>query len=582
MTTVRRRILFTVAPLLGLIVLVGIAGIGLLDYLGRSSEAIIRDNYVSLKAMSELSLHLATIERAAALGEPSPPDAIAGAQKCVETELGNITIDGEAAAAAQLSDAVREIRASMRPADVIAAVARAQERRAAIAAMNEEAMYAADRAARDAARRSSRLLAGAVVVAITLAVIAGWWLQRTILEPIRVVTRAAREIGAGHWLQNVPVLSHDEVGRLAETFNSMAARLRAYRQADQDQLSRARRAAQATIDSFPNPVIVLDPAGRVELANPQATRLFGVIADTAQWIPPEPLRALLEEARRSRRPVGGDRLDDSLAISVAGVEHAFLPQACPIAAPDGETLGVALVLADVTRFRLLDRLKSDWVATVSHELKTPLTGMQLAVHVLLEEAVGPLESKQIELLLEARANADRLQGLIQQLLELAKLEDQGDSLNPRPTEIQSLISQVVGEAASRAEDRGVTLVSSGTADSISATIDAHQVGVALNNLVDNALRHTRAGGRVAVRAAIDGDQLRLTVEDTGDGIPASDLPRVFDRFYRGAGREDSQGSGLGLAIVREVAEAHGGAVSCASVVGEGTTMTLTLPVESSP
>ncbi|MBX7105283.1 MAG: cell wall metabolism sensor histidine kinase WalK [Gemmataceae bacterium] len=590
-SSLRRRILLTVAPLVALIVAVGVSGLGLLDNLGRTSEEIIRDNYVSLRAMADLADALAAIERTVLSGEAVPADALAQAHASTEVELGNITIAGEGDAARVLAEAVGDLARACRRwpadraavADIQSAIRRADASRSAIRSLNEDAMYQADRAARDAAGRPARVLAAAVAGSLLLAALAIWWLQRSILVPIRTVTHAAQAIGSGDWQQVVPVVSHDEIGKLADSFNAMATRLRAYRQSGSDQLSRARLAAQATVDAFPDPVIVLDPTGRVELANPAATRLFGIrAADSGVspvWLPPEPIRPLIESALKNRRPAVSESLDEAVLLSRADAEHAFLPQARPIAAPDGETLGIAVVLSDVTRFRLLDQLKSDWVATVSHELKTPLTSVQLAVHVLLEEAVGPLEPKQIELLLEARTNAERLHTLIQQLLALAKLEHLSGALSLVPADPGELLRAAADAARTQAEDRQVAVVVEAPLGLPRVCVDTARLSQSLNNLVNNALRHTGAGGRITLTAAAAGDSITLSVADTGVGIPDTDVPHIFDRFYRVAGRDDPQGTGLGLAIVREVAEAHGGRIDCASTLGAGTTMTLTLPAE---
>src|SRR6476660_1463234 len=181
---------------------------------------------------------------------------------------------------------------------------------------------------------------------------------------------------------------------------------------------RAQRTAQATIDSFPDPVLVVDPAGRADLANPAARALFGV-GPTAEgepgpvWQPPEPLRQPVAEALQVQRAYQPDQFDQAVTFRLGGEDRAYLPQVRPIRDPEGDTLGAAVVLTDVTRFRLLDQFKTDLVATVSHELKTPLTAVRLAVHVLLEEAVGPLTPKQAELLIDARDNAERLLAMIE-------------------------------------------------------------------------------------------------------------------------------------------------------------------------
>lgn len=602
--SVRARILLTVAPLVLLVAAVGVGGVALLHNLGRRSEEILRENYRSVQYMAGLKERLRNAEQLVLIAlsqrdqvhptvQPAFRQAVLEARDYCRLERGNITLPGEGLLAQELSDAVDEVGRrgeqlfALPSADrqeyftrpdtgFQSAVTQALDDASVVEGMNEEAMHAADHASRDTARWSGWVLGVAAGAAVLLATCAVWWLQRTLLAPVRSMTAAARAIGDGDLQQLVPVVTADEMGELAVAFNTMAARLRAYRQTDQDQLNRARRAAQATVDSFPDPVLVLDPGGRVEVANPAAVRLFGVVPAGGAWPPPEPVRTAVEEAVRTNRPVLAEGFDRAVTFSLAGEEHAYLPQVRPIAAADGEPLGVAVVLHDITRFRLLDQLKSDWVATVSHELKTPLTGVQLAVHVLLEEVVGPLTPKQTELLLEARTGADRLLALVHQLLALAKLEDDRRAFDRQPTDPGTLLRTAADAVASRAEDKHVAVTVVAPPDLPPVAVDPARFGQALNNLLDNAVTHTPAGGTVTLTAATSDGLVSLVVADTGVGIPPADLPHVFERFFRVSGR-DAPGTGLGLAIVREVVEGHGGSIRCESAVGNGTSFVITLP-----
>jgi two-component system, NtrC family, sensor histidine kinase KinB len=453
----------------------------------------------------------------------------------------------------------------------------------AIHDLNESQMQKASRDAQETARVSAVGFGTGLVVSVLAAVGAAWWLLRAILGPIRALTDAAEAVGSGQLHLVVPVTGGEELGRLAETFNAMARKLRAYRQTNLERLLRARQTAQATIDSFPDPVIVLDTLGRVESANPAAVRLLGVRTpgDTdppPEWHPPEALAAPVGAALRDQRAVTTETFDRVVTFRFGGEDRAYLPQVRPIRSPDGDPLGAAVVLADVTRFRLLDRLKSDWVATVSHELKTPLTSVRLAVHVLLEERIGPLEPKQVEFLVEVRENTERLLKLIERLLSLAKLEDGREELDLRPTDPDSLLRTAASDAAARAEDKRIEIAVEEVPGLPAVNVDVSRLGRALGNLLDNALAYTESGGRVTLSAArVDGDRVRLSVSDTGIGIPVEHLPHVFERFFRVPGRDRTPGTGLGLAIVREIVTAHRGEIACESESGRGTTFHITLP-----
>jgi signal transduction histidine kinase len=273
-----------------------------------------------------------------------------------------------------------------------------------------------------------------------------------------------------------------------------------------------------------------------------------------------------------------DDLGQTIVLAAGGQEHFLLPRVLPIADPYGNTLGAAVLLLDVTRFRLLDQVKSDLVATVSHELKTPLTSIRLVVHLLLEEAVGSLTPKQTELLLDARDNTERLLDVINNLLDLARIEEGRAQLRRVPESPGALLRAAADTIKPRADDKEVALAVEAPDDLPPVAVDVERMGHALANLLDNALVHTERGGRITLGAARSDGAVVLSVADTGRGIPPEHLPHLFERFYRIPGQSQEAGTGLGLAIVREIVTAHGGSITCDSRPGEGATFRITLPL----
>ena len=416
------------------------------------------------------------------------------------------------------------------------------------------------------------------------------------------MTQSAIGISAGNLDQVVPVVSHDELGRLADAFNIMARHLRSYRQAHSTRLLRVQRTSQATIDSFPDPVMVIDTEGLVEMANPAARRLLGVTPRSPDhpgivpWSPPEPLRMPLQEALQGKRNYLPEEFDRAVQLGSGGQERSFLPHILTIYDPYGNTLGAAVLLQDVTRFRLLDQFKTDLVATVSHELKTPLTSLRLDLHLLLEESLGPLAPKQTELLLDARDNAERLLTIVNNLLDIARLEQRREYLDIHPESPAEILQAAADAARPRAEDKQVAIEVVLPPELPRIAVDARRLGHALNNLIDNALTYTDAGGKITLSAnapltppsppATGGEggvrgadgMVTLAVTDTGCGIPPEHLPHVFERFSRVPGQSRGTGTGLGLAIVREIVIAQGGTVTCESQPGVGSTFRLALPI----
>ncbi|MDY3560416.1 ATP-binding protein [Gemmata sp. JC673] len=609
--TLRTRILLSLAPLALLLVALGAAGVVLLDRVGGGIDAILRENYVSVQAMFRLG-------EAAERIDSSFQFALAGreADAARQFEANWVVLEEQFAVEAanvtihptedELVSRLRGLKAEYRergrqfyalppgspertamyfgPSGLLERFNESKAVAGEILRVNRENMEQARDRARDTARTAMGTFAAALGLVALLLAGAGWYLLRTILGPIRAVTEAAHAIGgSGQLERTVPVFGRDELGRLAAAFNVMTRELRKYRRSNLDRLVRAQRTAQATIDSFPDPVLVVDPTGRADLANPAARALFGV-GPTAQgdpgpvWSPPEPLGGPVADALQLQRPYQPDQFDQTVSFRLGGEDRTYLPHVRPIRDPHGDTLGAAVVLHDVTRFRLLDQFKSDLVATVSHELKTPLTSVRLAVHVLLEETVGPLTVKQTELLIDARDSAERLLALIEQLLSLARLQKPHDEGAFHPADPAELLRTAADAARARADDKHITLAVNTNAVVPAVVVDRDRFGQALGNLLNNAITYTPPGGTVALAAGTTTDgAVVLSVADTGVGIPPEHLAHVFDRFFRIPGQSEEGGTGLGLAIVKEVVVAHRGTVTCESEPGKGTTFRITLP-----
>jgi signal transduction histidine kinase len=425
----------------------------------------------------------------------------------------------------------------------------------------------------------SGILMGVVFVAL---------LAHSILTPLRAVTESASEIERGNLDLIVPVHSRDEVGQLAETFNRMAGRLRELRRTDRAKLVRTQRTTALALGSLPDAVAIVSPEGRVEVANNAAQKLFGLTVgrelsavaaggDASHPYDPTGLSDLFRQAVKERHTIQSKGYDAAIQI-FNGSERFFLPTAVPIIDEENVLAGVTLTLADVTNLRKLDEMKSGLLSVVSHELKTPLTSIRMATHLLLEERVGPINPKQTELLTAAREEADRLYEIIENLLDMGRIESGRALLEAKLTPAEDLVRRAVEEVLPAFRDRGITLISDVPADCGDVLADAARVSHVFSNLLGNALKYSLSGSTVSLRAVPDRDAVKFVVADSGAGIPAADLPHVFERFFRAANQQaGQQGAGLGLAIAREIVEASGGKIGVESAVGGGSRFWFTLP-----
>jgi two-component system, NtrC family, sensor histidine kinase KinB len=601
-TTLRTKLLLGLAPLLAIMVGLGLWAIAMLDHLGGRIDVILRENYESVLAAEGMKEAIERMDSAAQFAI-NGQDGLARDQfrdyrplfeRNLDTERHNVTLSGERELADRLAALYADYlklteefyRLPADPADrrwsfysrrLLPLFLRIKDTADQVLKINQANMKAEDLKARQAAARSERVMVAALLGSAVVATAVALLLGRSILEPIRAVTRGARDVARGNLDQVVPVLTRDELGELASSFNAMARTIREYRQAGTARLVRAQKTAQATIDSFPDPVVVVDPAGAVERANPAARRILGVApADgTIPWTPPPALKGPLAEVLAGRPDYLPAGVEHALCVRDDGQERFLLPRVLGIRGDDGP-LGAAVVFQDVTKFRLVDQLKSDMVSTVSHELKTPLTSIQMAVHLLLEEAVGPLSPKQVELLLAARQDADRLLAMINDLMDLTRIEQGRFTLDLHDADPAALVAEAIERFEPAARDAHVSLGADVAPGLPAVRVDRERVAHVFDNLVGNALAHTGKGGTVRLSAEPDGDGVRFAVADTGEGIPAEYLPRVFERFFRVPGSR-RRSAGLGLAIAREIVSSHGGRIEVSSRPGEGATFTFTLP-----
>jgi signal transduction histidine kinase len=243
---------------------------------------------------------------------------------------------------------------------------------------------------------------------------------------------------------------------------------------------------------------------------------------------------------------------------------------------DRNLLGVTLLLADVTNLRRIDEMKSGMLSVVSHELKTPLTSIRMAVHLLLEERIGPLTPKQTEILVAARDDSTRLHQIIENLLDMGRMRAGRASMNLAPVQPERMATDAVESVEAAYADKGVRLTVDIPPDLPPVLADVERLEHVFANLLGNALKYTPAGGEVTVSAAPAEEDVQFGVADTGPGIAREHLPRLFERFYRVPGQPGASGVGLGLAIAKDIVEAHGGRIWVESEPGEGARFSFTV------
>jgi len=291
-----------------------------------------------------------------------------------------------------------------------------------------------------------------------------------------------------------------------------------------------------------------------------------------QWLKLLSRGGVSEEERAKRDPL--------LSIQQPGEQILyFRPRQTTIIDESNNILGVVTLLQDVTRFKNLDRMKSEFVATVSHELRTPLTSINMAVDILSQEVLGKVNESQKDMLATAKDDCERLTKLVKELLDLSRLESGRYELKRESINLRSVVEEAVKPLRLQFREKGIRLETDIAHDTPEVPGDHQQLSWVVTNLVSNALRYTPAEGKVTIHADIAGDSVRVSVSDSGRGIPADAIEVIFDKFVQVKQSTDATpGSvGLGLAIAKEVVEAHGGKIWVESNMGQGSTFFFTIP-----
>jgi signal transduction histidine kinase len=268
--------------------------------------------------------------------------------------------------------------------------------------------------------------------------------------------------------------------------------------------------------------------------------------------------------------------DEAVRVDLPDGPRRLLPRATALRSAEGLVTGTAIVLQDVTRLVRIDELRNDLVSTVAHEFRTPLTSLQMVIYMCAEGSVGPITDEQADLLSSARQDCDRLQAIVDDILDLSRIQTGRISIDARPANPGALLAHAASAAGASAAAKGIALAVEARGGVLPVLADAERIGVVLANLLGNAIRHTPPGGRVVARVGQVGASARFEIQDPGPGIPRQYREQIFERFYQVPGAHGG-GLGLGLYISQEIVQAHGGAMGVESDEGRGSTFWFTLP-----
>jgi len=602
--SLRAKLLAAQAPLALVLVLLGAVSLRTVAELGRSSQRILQDNFRSVLAAQRMVDALQRLDRAAsfaAAGSRTDRDAdVARSLREFEDELvvqeHNLTEPREPEETRKLRALWNEYRSSY---ERFRALDAAEARHAYFATLdraffgvkqgaqrildiNLDAMVAKSDQAQKIGERNRSLVLFATVAALAVGLFSSVSLTRRALRPLQTLSLTVQRIGEGDLDARARLPGKDEIAEVGHELDVMADRLREYRSSSLGELLQAQQASQAAIDSLPDPVLVLSVEGQVLNMNQAAETVLQISGDGDPFARmPATVRDAVEKVRA--HVVGGKGIysprgfEEAIRVRAEGGDRALLPRATPLYSEQGGVVGATIVLQDVTRLLRFDELKNDLVATVAHEFRTPLTSLRMAIHVLVEGMVGSINERQADLLQAAREDCERLQGIVDDLLDLSRIQAGKVEVSLTPISAKSMTDAAVAAKLDVAREAGVDLAETLAEPVLPVLADPERMSLVFDNLISNAIRHSPKGGRIEVRAEADRENVRFEVRDQGPGVPPEYRHRIFEKFFRVPGTK-GEGIGLGLYISREIVLAHGGDMGVEAGGGQGTRFWFTLRV----
>ncbi|MEW6356336.1 MAG: ATP-binding protein [Planctomycetota bacterium] len=607
--TLRKKILLGYGVALALIaVVLTWAFISLLG-LGRASDAILRENYKSILAAGNM---IDAIERqdggALLLLLGHEEEGVSQYQESERYFLewlararDNVTIEGEGKIISDIDTAYKSHMADFAKLRMLK-----EKSPQEAAAFYHEGMLPSFRAVRDACIRlreinqqtmfeasarakqvSARALWSVGIIgaaAIGVGLIFSLLLSNLLVRPLKSLVDATQQIADGKYDVKISSGSSDELGNLAQEFNVMARKLKAYHDLNIEQVIAEKRKSEAIIRSIDDGIVVVDAEFRVANLNPTAAGILGMEEGETgnrhflEVIRSEQLFEYVKQAVESGKPPSIAEGQNIFTVERQQKPQHYLFSITPVHSKAGALVGVVLVFRDVTKLKELDRLKTEFVMTASHELRTPLTGIGMSIDLLRETAGEKLEKKEQALLAAAHEETERLKALVNDLLDLSKMEAGKVDMQMGRVSVATLLEKAAAALRSQAEEKTIALSIYVPPDMPEVKADPNKITWVLTNLIGNALRYAKSGGHIRLAGEHLGAQAHISVADDGAGIPYEYQSRIFDKFVQVKGAEESGGTGLGLAICKEIVRAHGGTIWVDSAPGRGSVFTFTLPI----
>ncbi len=447
--------------------------------------------------------------------------------------------------------------------------------------VNMQAINSANLKAQKISQKSTSIILMFSAFLVAISVLSSVYFARKILQPIRQTTETVKAISSGQLNQKVNIRTDDEIGQLAKEFNNMTSRLAAYERMNIEKIILEKKKSEAIISNIPAGLVLTDAQGQVILMNKWAQQLFGFTPENCRnqnvlnFLPGKILPTLFNGQTMK------EEIQTELIRLTRGTEELFYEMR-PITIFDdqGALQNVVILLQDVTRLKKLEQLKSDFMATISHELKTPLTSLNMTIDILLRQLQNSLNEQQSDLLHSAKHDLQRLKNFVNELREYARLASEKYEPVWQTFHLQELLDEALQPFTQTITRNQITLTIETDPQVSEIEGEFRNLTRVLSNILQNALEHVPPKGHITLRVQKVGPRVRFSIADDGPGIPLESQKIIFEKFVRLTQFEKAKDGnmGLGLAIAREIVTRHHGKIWVESTPGQGSTFIFEIPI----
>lgn len=448
--------------------------------------------------------------------------------------------------------------------------------------LNEQVMIKSKDSVTEDANNSMYIILSLSIIAVLAGFFFSIFFTNKFLKPIYLLTETMKLVKEGDLNQQAPIISEDEIGLLAKEFNNMTKRLQVFEESTLGKLMEERNKSVAIVKGISDPLIVLDRNFKIMLLNNACEKFFNMHEEMVQG------KHFLEIVRNGELfdyiwnvyESKEEYSEKIMSLKHEACEYYFNASITMMKDNYSDVSQIMIFLKNITEIKQVEKMKTEFVSSVSHEFKTPLTSLMMGTSLIMDQGIGSLNEKQKNIMETIKEDTDKLLNLVNNLLELSKVENDKSIFQMKKCSINEIIEGCLKDFYKSAEVKNIYLHCKIEKNLPSIVVDYEKLSWVINNLINNSLKFTKEQGEIFVNTYKGEEKIYVSVRDTGIGIPDEYITRIFDKFMQVKDDDsDTSGTGLGLAIAKQIVEVHGGEIWCESQLGEGSTFTFTIPVK---